>query len=233
MQSNWYRLIGMPPGLDAKMASRVGSISTTLLQVINPHPYGCYINYLGIKDGMTCLEFEASSLSEYYMLDLSYCHRGKRLNPNMLYEIFGGYSGQDSSTVRRLMLNEAKCSKSNLVYYKRARFICLQMKNTTFNDCLQQQTQSTTRGDEISVYILCHLFMCHAMIHTKNKAWCSILPTGGNINYVMACNTHLLYMGNNIFGLMIPKPSPIPSIQSVSTGNTPVTLHQPLYVPLC
>ena len=178
---------------------------------------------------MSRREFEASSLSEYYTLDLSYCHHGKRLNSSMLYEIFGGYSGQDSDTVRKLMLNEATCSRSHLDYYERAGFICLQMKNTNFNDWLQHQAKSTARGDEISVYILCHLFMQHAMIHTRNKAWCSILPTGGNINYAMACDTHLLCMGNNIFGVMIPKPaltsivSNVPSVaQAVS--QPPVTL---------
>ena len=191
------------------MAAQGGSISNALLQTLNPHPYGRYINYLGPEDGMSRTEFETSNLSEYYSLDLSYCHRGKRLNASMLYEIFGGYSGQDSDTVRNLMLNEVTCSESNLDYYERAGFICLQMKNTNMDDWLQHQTKSSVRGDEISVYILCHLFMRHAMIHTRNKAWCSILPTGGNINYAMACDTHLLYMGNNIFGLMLPKPAPM------------------------
>ena len=121
------------------MASQSGSISSALLQAINLHPYGHYINYLGQDDGMTCKEFEESSLSEYYLLDLSYCHRGKCLNANMLYEIFGGYSGQDSDTVRKLMLNKATCSESNLDYYECAGFICLQMKNTNINDWLQQQ----------------------------------------------------------------------------------------------
>ena len=214
------------------MASQGGSISNALLQAINPHPYGRYINYLGQDDGMSRREFEASSLSEYYTLDLSYCHRGKRLNSSMLYEIFGGYSGQDSDTVRKLMLNEATCSRSHLDYYKRAGFICLQMKNTNFNDWLQHQAKSTARGDEISVYILCHLFMRHAMIHTRNKAWCSILPTGGNINYAMACDTHLLYMGNNIFGLMIPKPAPTSIVSNVpsvaqAVSQPPATLPPP------
>ena len=62
--------------------------------------------------------------------------------------------------------------------------------------------------------------MRHTMIHTQNKAWCSILPTGGNINYTMACNTHLLYMGNNIFGLMTPKPALTPNIQPTFVGSS-------------
>ena len=140
------------------MASQGGSISKALLHAINPHPCGRYINYLGQDDGMSRREFKANNLSEYYTLDLSHCHRGKRLNLSMLFEIFGGYSGQDGDTVRKLMLNEATCSRSNLDYCERAGFICLEMKNTNFNDWLQHQTKSTSRGDEISVYILCHLF---------------------------------------------------------------------------
>ena len=110
----------------------------------------------------------------------------------MLYAIFGGYSGQDSDTVRKLMFNEATCSESNLDYYERAGFICLQMKNTNFNDWLQHQAKSSSRGDEISVYILCHLFMCHTMIHTWNKAWCSILPMGREkLRYLRYCARHV------------------------------------------
>ena len=48
------------------------------------------------------------------------------------------------------------------------------------------------------------------MIHTKKKPWFTILPTGPNFNYAAACQTHLLYMGNHIYGLLLPKPLPLP-----------------------
>ena len=64
------------------------------------------------------------------------------------------------------------------------------------------------------------------MIHTRNKAWCSILPTGGNINYAMVCDTHLLYMGNNIFGLLIPKPAPTPIVSNAPPASE--SASQPL-----
>ena len=191
--------------------AQAGSIAAALITAMNPHPFSRYVNYLGAEDGMTWRDFEMSVLSEYYNLDMSYCHRGKRLYPGMLYEIYGSYSGQTGDVVRDLMLNKATCSQANKDYYDRAGFICLQMKGLTFDEWLEQQVRKSSKGDEMSVYILSHLFMRHTMIHTKNKAWCSILPTGGNVNYAAACQTHLLYMGNSIFGLLVPKPPPMSS----------------------
>ena len=197
------------------MASAGGSISNALLTALNPHPFRKYVNYLGKEDGMSHSDFESSSLSEYYELDLSMCHIGKRLNANMLYEIFGSYSGQDGKTVRMLMLDEVTKNPGNLGYYECAGFICLTMKNLTLEEWLEQQVKSTVRGDEMSVYVLSHLFMRHTMIHTKNRAWCSILPSGNRINYAMACQTHLLYLGNDIFGVLRLKPPPVPMSPSV------------------
>ena len=42
------------------------------------------------------------------------------------------------------------------------------------------------------------------MIHTKKHSWCTI-EEGGNWNYEGTCDTHLLYMGNNMYGELIPK----------------------------
>ena len=42
------------------------------------------------------------------------------------------------------------------------------------------------------------------MIHNKKHAWCTI-EDGLNIDYERECDTHLLYMGNNMFSELLPK----------------------------
>ena len=57
----------------SKMATQggAGSIAGTLFNVLNPHAYSDNINYINKDDGVTCRDFENSTLSEYYTLDLS------------------------------------------------------------------------------------------------------------------------------------------------------------------
>ena len=42
------------------------------------------------------------------------------------------------------------------------------------------------------------------MIYKKKHSWCTI-EDGLNIDYEMECDTHLLFMGNNMFGELLPK----------------------------
>ena len=58
------------------MASQggAGSMAGALLNVLNPHAYSDYINYISEDDGVTRKDFENSMLSEYYTLDLSQCY---------------------------------------------------------------------------------------------------------------------------------------------------------------
>ena len=174
---------------------------------MNPLPFGKYVNYLGQEDGVTRREFDNSNLGEYYMLDLSYCHRGKRLNVNMLYDIFGSYSNQTGEEVCTIMLNEVTASKSNTNYYNRVGFICLMMRGLMLEDWLSSQVKNPTCGDKMLVYVLCHVFVRHAMIHTKTCPWCTILAMGSEFNYAASCQTHLLDMGNHIFRVLRPKPT--------------------------
>ena len=145
----------------------------------------------------------------------------------MLYDIFGTYSNQDGDLVRVLMLNELTCSEANNNYYGRAGFICLQMKGMSLGDWCEQQARKNTRGDEFSIYVLCHLFMRHAMIHSKSQPWYTIQQMGGGFNYTSACHTHLLYMGNQRYGILIPKPPPIPLVISapVPVQNQAILAH--------
>ena len=79
------------------------------------------------------------------------------------------------------------------------------------------------------MYVLSKLYNRHTMIHTARKMWCTILPVGGNVNYAAVCHTHLLFMGNSMYGELRPKPMPQPALQTstitqiVSAPPTPAT----------
>ena len=103
------------------------------------------------------------------------------------------------------------------------------------DEWLSKQQHKMTKGDDITVYILSQLYNCHTMIHTKKKPWFMVLPTGTNFNYAATCQTHLLYMGNHVYGLLHPKPLPplqpllsaVPANVVSFTVSSPATPLQP------
>ena len=121
-----------------------------------------------------------------------------------------------------MILNEITCSEANSNYYSRAGFICLMMKGLCLDDWLEQQIHKITQGDEFSIYVLCHSFMHHAMVHTKNKPWYTIQQMGGNFNYASACQTHLLYMGTQA-DQQLPASQSTPSPPSSTASMTHAT----------
>ena len=78
------------------------------------------------------------------------------------------------------------------------------MKSTNVENWLEDQFLNEKRGDEWTVFCLSRLYNRHTMIHNKKHAWCTI-KDGLNIDYERECDTHLLYMGNNMFGELLPK----------------------------
>ena len=212
------------------MVQQPVSLAGALVNALNPIPFIKYVCYISKEDGVSHRKFEANLLSEYFMLDLSHGYVNYKWNNNMLYDIFGTYSNQDGDVVRALMLNDLTCSEVNNNYYGRAGFICLQMKGMSLDDWSKQQACRSTRGDEFSVYVLCHLFMHHAMIHSKSRPWYTIQQVVGGFNYTSACQTHLLYMGNQRYGILIPKPPSIPPVISspISVQNQAILVHAAL-----
>ena len=202
------------------------SMAGALLTALNPIPYGRYVNYISKEDAVTRKDFENSVLTEYYNLDLELCYTGKRIDASMLYSILGRYSNQPADAVLLSMFNEVTRTKANIDFYESTGFVCLRMKELSLDEWLQQQFHKTIHGDELAAFVLSKLYNHHTMIHTAKKPWCTNMPTGPNYNYAAACHTHLLFMGNNMFGILLPKPPPVPTATAVSTTQTAATPQQ-------
>ena len=92
----------------------------------------------------------------------------------------------------------------NLEYYQKVLFVVMQMESTSVTMWLEEQFLKESHSDEWTVFCLSMLYNRHTMIHNKKHAWCTI-EEGGNWDYEAACDTHLLYMGNNMYSELLPK----------------------------
>ena len=181
------------------------SIAEELLSAINTDYTSnvCYLN--PDKVIMDTASFEDTELVKQYHLDTSTCVSGQgkhhRINLNNLYDIFGSYSLDDAATVKSNALAEID---QNPECYQKAGHIIFMMKGTTFKKWLESMHHPHTHPDELILYVLCVLYHRHCVVYTKWQPWHTINPESGlTFNMVEEmCETKLLYIGENLFGVL-------------------------------
>ena len=117
-----------------------------------------------------------------------------------MFEIFAQFSLDTPEDVRENMVNMVLGNKNTL-----ASAVCvpLLLKKISIDDWLISMTKNTTPGDEIALFALCKNYLKHASVLTKHAAWTSIdLIDISTDNLVGKSDLVLLYMGNNMFGVL-------------------------------
>ena len=103
--------------------------------------------------------------------------------------------------------------KANPVCYAKAGHVMLIMKGTTFKKWLDSMKRPRTQPDELMLYALCVLYRRHCIVYTKWQPWHSVNPTAGQTFNMIEemCETKLLYIGENLFGVLrrLPLDRPI------------------------
>ena len=116
---------------------------------------------------------------------------------------------------------------------------------TTFNkaDCnflewLAEIKKESTLGDELSLYCLSNMYVCHVHVHTKKWFWTTVLHKyeDQESDIMTRCELSLIFMGGGRFSEYIPVKQPsIQNMRNVSsmTSNTvrPRLPDSPLPIP--
>ena len=185
------------------------SIAKELLSAINTD-YTSNVYYLNPdKVTMDTAVFEDTELAKQYCLDTATCVIGYgkccRINVNNLYDIFGSYSLDNAATVKANALAEID---QNPECYQEASHIVFVMKGTTFKKWLESMCRPCTRPDELMLYVLCVLYQCDCVVYTKWQPWHTVNPNSGlSFNMIEEmCETKLLYIGQNLFGVLCRLP---------------------------
>ena len=85
----------------------LSSLAAELLDSLQIHEYRKYIPSLNYGTGVTARLFDVMPDSKDYEIDTSRTYHGKQcktLNPNLLFEIFGVYNGEEPDVVRAMMI---------------------------------------------------------------------------------------------------------------------------------
>ena len=128
----------------------------------------------------------------------------RRPNPNHIFELFRQLSGHSASNVRFLLLSDIA---ADVQFYQRTSFVCLEMRNTLFNQWITNLSLEEMYADKLTLFSLSWLYKQHTVVITKNKLW-STLHSNSPVNeeaLLDVCSVKLVYLGQLQFGTLRPK----------------------------
>ena len=176
-----------------------GSFAAELLGSLQVYEYRKCIPYISPGSGLSCAQFATRDDHTRWQINTSLTFRGKRcktLNPNLLFSIFGRYSGDESRVVRALMI---KWIKENRQAFDKVTFIGMIGKDIEFDTWLLNMESPRTIGDKFALYALCKLFNRHTRVLTQGNTWhtISIEGTYGEKHVEDVCDIHLLFLSKD------------------------------------
>ena len=132
-----------------------GSILSDLNAAIKHYEYSDYINYITPGDGLNLGDFHKSSLADRYWVDTRICFDKDGVCDDMLFELFGSFSANDSITVQATAITEVK---DNYDWYNKASYILNMIKGTDLDSWLNIMKYEGIRGDEIMIHALARVY---------------------------------------------------------------------------
>ena len=83
---------------------------------------------------------------------------------------------------------------------------------------LHNQSLKSVAGDEMTIFVLSVIFRRHTIVYTKTRPWTTYAATPNmSIEELHnQCETHLMYLGGGIYGIIHPRPYSIPTHRHVN-----------------
>ena len=176
------------------------SIAGELLAAMNAKKFRQIIPSLPSGCEMSEDTFPRTSLPKKYTLDVNQWLDGSFMNPNAMFELFAGYSGQTTLQVGKAMLQYLsvthKRGMDNSNILKNA-WISLHM-----NGLSARQWADSKFLNEISLFVLCKMFQRHIIVFTSAKCWTTLEVESlcSEDDIFNSCDIRLLYIELGVFG---------------------------------
>ena len=214
------------PSYRAEMAAkhRKRSMADELLFNVSNIKYTSYCSYISECDAVEVNEFPQGALYLRYWLDTSICISEyervnkpvKRvINKSVILDTFAQYSTYSTAELRKMIKKEVE---TNWAWYEELFGICLRMRMTPMKKWLHNQSLKSVPGDEMTIFVLSVIFRRHTIVYTKTRPWTTyaVTPNMSIEELHNQCETHLMYLGGGIFGIIHPRPYSIPTHRRVN-----------------
>ena len=184
----------------------IPDIGEDLCNIMKQISYRSVVSYLPDTNGMDIQVFDQDSLSDQYYLDTSHCvTKSKRFNNHCLYDTFTEYCTLSGMDVKRKLITELKEHED---WYIIASAACLGMRSVKYEEWFKKLQKARTWPNELALYALCIIFHRNACMFNNGRIWTTLEVTPsmsiGTIQEM--CETSLVYLGNNIYGILCHRP---------------------------
>ena len=158
------------------------------------YAYRRYVPYISEHDAVTREYFERSNLAKRFVLDTSLVYQNGCPNADHIYELFGALSGHNALNVRFMLLSDIA---TDVEFYQRTSFVCLQLRNTNFNQWINNISVESMYADELTLFSLSWLYKQHTVVITANKLWSTLHSNNpvGEETLLDICSVKLVYLG--------------------------------------
>ena len=220
-----------PQRYTTKMAVSV-SIAEELLHEIQAFEPTKVARHIPRSMTITLDYFEHSGLAQEYFLDLNEVYlKPKRKNtkirvpnPDHIYEVFGKYSHESPDVVRTSIVDFVTCDPES---FKERLVVVFSMLHHNLNSWLLKTKNRANPADEASLYGLCHLYSCHALVYTTGSIWSSLEWRGKySVEDIKKnCDIHLLFLDGGILGQLNRKPQVPRLISATAPKALPLSIQ--------
>ena len=174
----------------------------------------------GTRSGLTNY---TTYLSKAYWIDTTRCYLNGRLNCDLLFELFGAYSGKSASEVRRDMINYTKTMKDDVI---NSCHTGMRLKGyKSLEAWIDIMERESTPGDEFCLYLLGKTYFRHVFVMTGENVWCTCETDRPlSIKELLEISSvHLVYLGQGQYGLLRKRCNTIQqhTVQQVRQQRTP------------
>ena len=93
----------------------------------------------------------------------------------------------------------------NTARYEWDAHVLLAMHGSNLARWSARMTDPLNKGDELCIYLLCDMLRRHAFVYTKTKPWTTVDGSIADLTVAelcMLCDVHLIFLGDNNFGVL-------------------------------
>ena len=173
------------------------------------HEYRDYCPCIIKRDTVRIRDYHSLSISNNHYIDLRYCFVNNVFNPCHILDYFMQYSGLDCNELCRQVLDLVKKDREHWVH---VTSIVLPLRPQSFDEWLTAMDNETTACDEFFLFTLSRMHYQHTVVYTMKRSWTTLCVYShmGEEEIHAACDLHLIYLGQDVYGLLVPTISPPP-----------------------
>ena len=185
------------------------SIASELFMHLKVHEYCDYCPCIIERDAVRMRDYHSLSISNNHYIDLRYCFVNNVFKPCHVLDYFMQYSRLDCNELCRKVLDLVKKDCEHWVHVVS---VVLLLRSQSFDKWLTAMENETTACDEFFLFTLSRMHYWHTVVYTMKRSWTTlcIYSHMGVEEIHAACDLHLIYLGQDVYGLLVPTISPLP-----------------------